>query len=161
EHRRQLRAAEESEAAQRLQSMRFAAAVNNMPHGLSMFDADERLVICNDNYAGIYGLPPELTAPGSRHSDIAAYRKAHGPEPAKGEGNYLADREAIIARREAAVDTVEYRDGRVLSTHFHPMPDGGWVATLEDITERIKQMRQLQEREDALATQNVRFEAAV
>jgi diguanylate cyclase (GGDEF)-like protein len=126
-----------------------------------MFDAEERLVICNGNYARIYGLPPELMVPGTRHSDIVAYRKAHGPEPAKGQANYLADREAIIARREAAVDTVEYRDGCVLSTHFHPMPDGGWVATLEDITERIKQMRRLQEREDALATQNVRFEAAV
>ena len=39
---------------------RTVAALNNMPHGLCMFNSKKRLVICNDGYAEMYRLPPAL-----------------------------------------------------------------------------------------------------
>ena len=35
-------------------------ALNNMAHGLCMFDADRNLIICNDRYARMYGVPARL-----------------------------------------------------------------------------------------------------
>ena len=35
-------------------------ALNYMPYGFCMFDPDKRLVLCNDEYANMYRLPPEL-----------------------------------------------------------------------------------------------------
>jgi len=32
-----------------------------------MFDAEQRLIVCNKIYRDIYGLPPELTQPGTPH----------------------------------------------------------------------------------------------
>ena len=37
--------------------MRFDTALNNMSQGLSMFDREQRLVVCNERYAQLYGLP--------------------------------------------------------------------------------------------------------
>ena len=34
------------------------AAMNNMSQGLAMFDAEQRLVVCNELYAEMYGLTP-------------------------------------------------------------------------------------------------------
>jgi PAS domain-containing protein len=42
------------------QMLRFEAAVRTISEGLCMFDASQNLVICNDRYASIYDLPPEL-----------------------------------------------------------------------------------------------------
>src|SRR5215471_18129471 len=37
-------------------SEQLQTALNNMAHGLAMFDADQRLVVCNRLYYEIYGL---------------------------------------------------------------------------------------------------------
>src|SRR6185312_2142938 len=54
----------------------FAIALSNMAHGLSMYDGDMRLIVCNARYAEIYGIPPELTRPGTPYHAIVASRAA-------------------------------------------------------------------------------------
>src|SRR5262249_52867264 len=56
------------------QSMRLNAAVENITQGLCMFDKDGRLVACNDIWAKMYNLPPELARPGALYSDIISHR---------------------------------------------------------------------------------------
>lgn len=48
----------------------FETALNNMVRGLSMFDADQRLIVCNESYREMYALPEELTRPGTPLADI-------------------------------------------------------------------------------------------
>ena len=43
-----------------------------MARGLSMFDAEPRLIFCNKLYREIYDLPEELTRPGTPLADIVA-----------------------------------------------------------------------------------------
>ena len=38
--------------------------LNNIPQGVLMFDADTRLIFCNQRYIEMYGLSPELAEPG-------------------------------------------------------------------------------------------------
>jgi PAS domain-containing protein len=61
----------------RAQNLRFDTALNNMSQGLTMFDAEQRLVVCNERYASIYGLPPELTRPGTTFQQILDHRIAN------------------------------------------------------------------------------------
>jgi diguanylate cyclase (GGDEF)-like protein len=133
---RHVRAIEDREAALAVQNMRFEAAVNNMSQGLCMFDADRRLVICNDNYASIYGLPADLVRPGTPLQKILDYRVDHGIYPPEGKDAYVRRRIELVENARDDVDTVELRDGRVISIIHHPLPDGGWVATHQDITEQ-------------------------
>ena len=46
-------------------NLQLDAAINNMPLGLSMFDAHDRLLVCNARCAEMYQLPGELTLPGT------------------------------------------------------------------------------------------------
>src|SRR3569833_2029916 len=39
----------------------FDIALNNMVRGLSMFDANQRLIVCNKSYRQMYALPEEKT----------------------------------------------------------------------------------------------------
>ena len=49
----------------------FAAALDNMPHGLCMFDGETRLILCNTAYRRMYDLPEYLTCPGTPLQDIS------------------------------------------------------------------------------------------
>jgi PAS domain-containing protein len=60
----------------RTQNLRFDMAINNMSQGLSMFDAEQRLVVCNDRYISIYSVPPELRRPGTPMAKILEQRIA-------------------------------------------------------------------------------------
>ena len=115
--------------------MLFNTALQNLPHGLVMFDANDRLIICNGRYAELYGLAPERMQPGASLRDVIDARVAAGsfpPNPDK----YAVDRLAAlsISKRCSFVD--ELTNGRVFSIVWQPMPDGGSIAIHQDITER-------------------------
>ena len=73
-HFRQLSERESATSQLMIQNARFNAALNNMTQGLCMFDADRRLVVCNEPYARMYALPPELLKVGTPHKTIIAHR---------------------------------------------------------------------------------------
>jgi NO-binding membrane sensor protein with MHYT domain len=53
----------------REQGLQLSTAMNNMSQGLIMFDAAERLVVCNERYIEMYGLPRALANP-QRKSEL-------------------------------------------------------------------------------------------
>ncbi len=134
--------------------IRLEVAVSNMAQGLCMFDSEQRLVICNDQYAKLYQLPPELLRQGTAHDDIVAYRAAHGMRWTGGSEAFRRRNVARLSRGEVGVETVELRTGRVVEVRHQPMDDGGWVATHTDITDLMNQR-------EALRIQNLRFNAAI
>jgi diguanylate cyclase (GGDEF)-like protein len=112
---------------------RIDIALNNMTHGLCMFDAEHRMIVCNKTYIRMYSLPEELSSPGVTLSDIQAFRSRFGNAA-------LANPEQITASsletQEASAYTEELMDGRLVAISQRPMQDGGWVAVHEDVTER-------------------------
>jgi diguanylate cyclase len=113
----------------------MTTAVNNMSQGLVMFDATERLVLCNDRYIEMYGLPPEVAKPGSSLRDIIRKRVATGTL-AHDPDEYRAALLQAISDGQTTSRVVESPDGRAISVTSRPMSGGAWVATHEDITER-------------------------
>jgi PAS domain-containing protein len=59
-------------------SAQLSAALEGMPQGLGMFDGEQRLIVCNANYAAMYGLRPELTEPGTSLRAILQHRVETG-----------------------------------------------------------------------------------
>ena len=118
-----LRAARRSAAELSVQNERFEAALNNMVQGLSMFDSDQRLVVCNSRYASIFGIPEHLTRPGTAYSEILAHRIASGvyagPDPVA----YLKGR-LDNARTSRASELMEARDDRRILITRTPMASG-------------------------------------
>ena len=113
-------------------NIRFSTALENMTHGLCMFDADKRLVVCNRRYAELYRLPPELVQIGTPHEAIIEHRVANG---------IFADEKDAGATGARSPDDVSSRvkklsDGRYIRIVRKPMQGHGWLAIHEDITER-------------------------
>ena len=120
----------------RLQNIKLDAALRHMSQGLAMFDRDLKLVFCNEQYADLYGLPPDLMKPGIALQQIFEHRIARGIIPKLFAEEYVRDGTAMAAARTTSDMILELSDGRVLSVVIRPTPDGGWVTTHEDVTER-------------------------
>lgn len=133
------------------QNIRLDAAVNNISIGLCMMDARGRLVICNEPYARIYNLPIHLLKPGSQLEDILSHLFDEGMSTGGTKDDYIAWRRDVIARREYGKNIHELNNRTILMQH-HPMKDGGWVSTHEDITEQRQAEARIQHlaRHDAL-----------
>jgi diguanylate cyclase (GGDEF)-like protein/PAS domain S-box-containing protein len=127
----------EREAQLRAQNLRFDAALNNMSQGLCMFDAEVRLVICNDLYIQMYGLSREVVKPGCTLRELINHRKETGSfagDPAE----YCSTILTTVVGGKTTSRVVETTDGRMIRVVNQPVENGGWVVTHEDITERSK-----------------------
>ena len=119
----------------RAQNLRFEAALENMPQGLCMFDADQRLMVCNSHYARMFALEPEQTVPGTPLDAILEQCAAAGVYPKE----LSTDIESVIGKEQNSKPhhvVNEFSDGRVLSSAYQPMEGGAWVAIHQDITEQ-------------------------
>ncbi|MGY4156450.1 MULTISPECIES: bifunctional diguanylate cyclase/phosphodiesterase [unclassified Bradyrhizobium] len=121
------------------QRLRLDTAINHMGEGLCMFDAEKRLVVCNERYAKMYRLPPELLLPGTAHRAIITHRIANGI--LKGETSDRAATQVLATLNALPADEISSRvdelaDGRLICVTRQPMPGGGWVATHRDVTEQ-------------------------
>jgi diguanylate cyclase (GGDEF)-like protein len=110
-------------------------ALNNMMHGLCMFDAKRRLIICNGRYNAMYGVPETLTAPGTSIQSILEYMVERKTFAESAEETFNAVAGASIENFRI-VKTLT--DGRMVAISHQNTADGGWVAIHEDITERQK-----------------------
>ena len=115
------------------QGVLLDTALQNMSHGLCMFDADGRIVLFNERYRELIGLPADFLQ-GLSLLDLFKHRKTTG--------DFVGDPDEFFAGVMAKVragkwDTkiMESSKGRTLRVVDRPMTGGGWVATFEDITE--------------------------
>lgn len=105
----------------------FRAALDNSRHGICFFDAEDRLVTANARYAELLRLPFDELADGIQLSTIQQLRASAGT-------NVIAQSEHLSAglmRTEKLL-----ADGRSLAMHRTMLPAGGWIGTVEDITEQ-------------------------
>ena len=120
-----------------------------------MFDSSARLVLCNDRYIEIYGLSAEQVTPGSSLRDLLEHCRETGTFSGDSD-RYVTQCLARIAQGKVTSTSHESKDGRIVGLVKRPMPGGGWVETLEDITTRRRaalQRSSQQEHEQRRRTQ--------
>ncbi|MCA0032033.1 putative bifunctional diguanylate cyclase/phosphodiesterase [Mesorhizobium sp. B263B2A] len=153
------RAAEGMERSRRMedelreQNERFSAAVENMSHGLCMFDADERMIICNGNYIDIFCLDAKVVRPGISFIDILRHSVDIGIASQSANELY-AIRKPYIDQAKPSTYEEALADGRIIRISHRPLASGGWVSIYEDITEQRRAEQDLKE-------QHRRFDAAL
>ena len=119
-----------------LLAKRFDTALNNMPHGLCMFDTHRRIVVSNQKLKEQAGLPGDLELKGMTVRELVE---------SVGKAGLLSDLNAhsLIDRLNAQLSgsddsafAIDLVNGRTLEFTVQPMENGGMVALVEDITER-------------------------
>jgi diguanylate cyclase (GGDEF)-like protein/PAS domain S-box-containing protein len=124
------------ESRQRLEQEkhRLDTALNNMTQGLILYDASARVVLCNQRYIDMYRLSPAVVKPGCHFFDIVQHRKDIGSFKGDVE-EFCSAVLANVAQGKVTHSILETGDGRAIQIVNRPLAQGGWVATMEDITE--------------------------
>lgn len=121
-------------AAERRQ---LSIAVNNIPQGLVLYDGSARIITCNQPYLEMFGLSPDVAKSGCTMQRLIAHRKETGSF----EGDVDEFCNAIIQKVSLGKTTRQLTQtpgGRAIEIINRPLKEGGWVATIEDITERTR-----------------------
>jgi PAS domain S-box-containing protein len=121
---------------------RLESAINNMSQGLIMFDADERVVVCNDFYIEMYGLSRDVVKPGCTLIELLRHRVATGGHLNLDPEQYRVELLRGLTQGHVSL-IVKTAQGREVVVKNWPMASGGWVAAHEDITDRRRAEMQI------------------
>ena len=113
----------------------LSIAVNNIPQGLVLYDASARIIICNQPYLDMFGLSPDVAKPGCTMQRLIAHRKETGSFDGDID-EFCAAIIKTVSLGKATRQLTEAPGGRAIEIINRPLKGGGWVATIEDITER-------------------------
>jgi diguanylate cyclase (GGDEF)-like protein len=141
-------------------------AINNLSLGLVIFDRKRKLVFCNKRYMEIYRLSSDQVRPGSPVSELYQSRLKLGLKVLLNPDDQF--RESVEGAVVPTTTVHEFTDGQTITCKIYLMPDGGWMATHEDITERrelsarLKKQQELEStQEEKLRTRNLQFDMAI
>ena len=123
------------------QNHRLSTALDNMPQGLLMFDAQGRIVLLNRRYIDMYKVSPKIVRLGCSLRELIAQRKQTGLFSGDVESFCRGILEAA-AKGENTRAYVQASDGLTVLAKNEVMPGGGWVSTHEDITEQHSAQRE-------------------
>ena len=119
-----------------LLATRFDTALNNMPYGLCMFDAERRVVVTNKRLDEVLGLPEHVDRKGETVRELAIDCVEAGTILRTELDRLSSDLSDRLSGKETRGFTLQKQDGRTLSLTFQTMANGGSVVLVEDITER-------------------------
>jgi diguanylate cyclase (GGDEF)-like protein len=117
------------------EKQRLDTAINNMTQGLLMFDSSRRLVVANERYIEMFGVSTEVVKPGCTMYELLNHRKEIGSFAGDVDG-FCAHLFYKLAQGKIFQTIMDTTGGSSIQVMYRPLPHGGWVTTLEDITER-------------------------
>lgn len=112
------------EAELRVQTERSQHALANMSHGLIMYDADSRVVVCNERFLNLYGLDPAIVRPGISHGAVIDHWMSRGNLPGMSADEFHDTRLKDVRSRKVKTLLVMRYDGRMVQAVCRFLPDG-------------------------------------
>ncbi|MCA1440479.1 EAL domain-containing protein [Ensifer sp. IC4062] len=122
-------------------------ALENMTQGICLFDKADRLLISNRRCLEIFNLSESMAGKGLTFREIlerACGSVYSDPAVAKAKADAAYQKHRIDIVGTGGADLVEkLPNGRSILTKHRMLPEGGWVSTYEDITERLDSEEQI------------------
>ena len=121
-------------------------AIEALPEGFALFDADDRLVLCNRRYREIYAASAPVIERGNSFEDIVRYGLERGqyPQAAANPAAWLADR--VYRHRNPSGEPIlqELEGNRWLRIDERKTRSGGIAGVRSDVTEMVQARQQLE-----------------
>ena len=113
------------------------SALDQVRHGLCVFDKDMRLICWNRQYRELLDLPPEFGRVGVPLDKVLRYCAERGDFGLGSIEELVADRLMKLAVTKETHQERIANGTRILEIRTSPMPQGGIVTTYSDITDRV------------------------
>lgn len=129
--------------------------IDFLPSGITMFNAEQQMVVCNANFRTLLEFPDSFFADGLPSlRDLALFNARRGEygEFREGDPETIADQ--ICDRAQAMQPHVFERqrpNGTTLEIRGAPLPGGGWVSIYTDITKRKRNEEALRRVKDLIS----------
>jgi PAS domain S-box-containing protein len=137
------------------QELRFSrqllqATMENVSQGISVADADARIVAWNRCYLEMFDYPDGMVFVGRPVADLIRWNAGRGEFGDSDPDEQIAKRLAHMKAGTAHVTQRTRRNGHVYEIRGRPLPDGGYVTTYNDITDFKRTERALLEAKQTL-----------
>jgi signal transduction histidine kinase len=129
---------------------RLTEAIETISEGISLYDAEDKLIVCNSRYRELFAARADVVLPGTKFETIlrAAIERGLILDAEGRHEDWIAER---LARRRGSSGThVQHRgDGRWIQVNERRTANGGVVALYSDITESKTREAELATARDA------------
>jgi len=150
----EIREARRAQAAEMSALSRLSDAIESFSDGFSLFDRDDRLVMCNQEFRRMHPLAADKLVPGIEFERIVRAHIDNGQIPeALGQEDEWVKRRMRVHRNPVEDFEVNFADGRWLRISERRTGDGGCVSIRSDITA-------LKQRQEDLSSQQQRADSA-
>jgi PAS domain S-box-containing protein len=141
---------EQKQLARKLESLQgqLTTALENVSDGFSLFDAEDRLVVCNDTYRNfVFPGLDDILVPGVSFETIlrTAKERGHLKAVATPEHSSWIDDRLVRHRRPQGPFIEQWSDGRWIQVSERKTEDGETVAVYTEVTELKHRQSQLAE----------------
>ncbi len=161
-----LRVLDEASAAIQHNRAILQNALDHAQQGVTVFDADLRLLAANQAFRAIFDLPAELVQPGTALEAIVAFNAERGFYGEDSGPDIVSERLRSLVQDTEPVRLRLPKRSMVIDIRSNHLPDGGRVTTYTDITasvaaeealERANETleRRVKERTEALTAANI------
>ena len=119
-------------------------AINSLGDGLALYDADERLVFCNEQMRALYGPIGHLMIPGVRLEDLARAQIQQTGAALSSEQQVERLAQFLARFRTREKNTLaRYLDGRWMRSSRYATSTGGTVVTAADVSDLVRREHEL------------------
>jgi signal transduction histidine kinase len=141
-----------AQATRRDSEARLVRAIDGLSTGVCLYDADDRMALCNAAYRSILALPPAI-GPGSTFREVLETQIDSGVARLAGVPRdvWLAERLRQHALPGDKTFEVPAGDGRTLQIRDQRLPDGGYALTVTDITQAREHRGEIERQTQVLA----------
>lgn len=122
------------------------STIDNISQGISVVDADLRLIAWNQRYIDMFSYPPALVEVGKPVADVIRFNLQRGLIDSEDIEAEIDKRLSYLRQGSAYKFQRRQQDGRVLEMQGNPLPGGGFVTTYTDVSAFIDTQQQLEQR---------------
>jgi signal transduction histidine kinase len=132
---------------------RLLQAIEGIPEGFVLFDAEDRLILHNEKYREMRPEVADLIVPGAHFEDLirSAAERGSYPDVKLRVEDWVADRMERHRNPRGPFD-IELSDGRWLQVSEYKTQEGGLLGIRVDITERKRAEEELRRAKEAAET---------
>ena len=141
---------DETSHAIRFNRQLLESTLENITQGVSVVDANQRIIGWNRRYEELMGYPPGAVHVGQPVAELIRYNASLGRFGDRDPEKEVAKRLDHLRQGKSYVYQSAFDDGRVIEIRGQAMADGGYVTTFTDISEFKRQETALVEAKELL-----------